>query len=96
MPSNNAGFWAAKFKRNVARDIAKVEKLSQLGWRIAVVWECSVRSDIEGVVDDLVKWIPSGSSFLEIPESENLPSHHARAVEAGANTKLDQRPPRSS
>jgi len=88
MPTNNVDFWVAKFERNVARDISKVGTLSRLGWRIAVIWECAVRTDIESVVDQVAGWITSESHFLEIPEPQGIPSHHAGAAEAGANYRV--------
>lgn len=43
MPSSNKAFWDAKFTRNVERDKKNEMLLSELGWRVIVVWECSVK-----------------------------------------------------
>lgn len=50
-PSTNADFWKAKFARNVARDIAKENRLRALGWRPLVIWGCeaSVADALDGV-----------------------------------------------
>lgn len=42
MPKSNIPFWRAKFEANVARDGRKVRELRQLGWRVFVIWECSL------------------------------------------------------
>lgn len=42
IPKSNRGYWAAKLKRNVARDKAKNKQLSRLGWKVMVVWECEI------------------------------------------------------
>lgn len=42
-PSSNRRFWAQKFVANVRRDRRVVRELRQLGWSIAIVWECQTR-----------------------------------------------------
>lgn len=39
-PKSNADFWRTKFEQNVARDRRKEEALRDLGFEVAVVWEC--------------------------------------------------------
>ena len=39
-PSTNTDFWTAKFARNVARDLEVRTALTELGWKVVVVWEC--------------------------------------------------------
>lgn len=39
-PKTRRDFWAAKFEANVARDARNIASLKDLGWRVAVVWEC--------------------------------------------------------
>lgn len=45
MPSTRREFWEAKFAANVARDRRDLERLSALGWRSLVVWECDLRTN---------------------------------------------------
>jgi DNA mismatch endonuclease (patch repair protein) len=45
MPSTRRKYWGPKLRRNKERDRANVRKLRRLGWRVLVVWECSVRAD---------------------------------------------------
>lgn len=49
-PRTHAEFWNEKFEKNRARDLKKLEELDLLGWRTLIVWECEVRSDLDGVV----------------------------------------------
>ena len=44
-PSSNAEFWQSKFEANVRRDRATRNALERLGWRVIVVWECSLKAD---------------------------------------------------
>lgn len=39
-PKSNIEFWERKFKNNVLRDSRVQKELEQMGWRVAVVWEC--------------------------------------------------------
>lgn len=45
VPATRAEFWAAKRGGNVARDRRHAAALRRLGWRVAVLWECEVRTD---------------------------------------------------
>ena len=44
-PSSHVSFWRDKFARNVARDRQVTEDLRNLGWKVAVVWECETKND---------------------------------------------------
>lgn len=44
MPKRNDGFWQRKFTRNVVRDAANQMALQDMGWRVAVIWECETKS----------------------------------------------------
>lgn len=39
-PKTRINFWQGKFKGNVDRDKRNRKKLSSLGWRSSVIWEC--------------------------------------------------------
>ena len=42
-PQSRVRFWKKKFKRNVERHTEVEEQLTQLGWRVVVVWECETK-----------------------------------------------------
>lgn len=44
VPDSNSEFWAAKFARNVERDLRAMADLRALGWRPEVIWECETKS----------------------------------------------------
>lgn len=44
-PSSREHFWANKLSENVARDAYQIAILTELGWRVFVVWECELRKD---------------------------------------------------
>lgn len=46
-PKTRSAFWAAKFSRNVERDLENVHALEALGWKVMVVWECEIRQGAE-------------------------------------------------
>src|SRR5262245_50630381 len=41
VPSTRTAFWRDKFEANKARDMRSVQTLMQLGWRVAIVWQCA-------------------------------------------------------
>lgn len=66
-PVSNAAFWEDKFATNVARDKRTGERLDRLGWRTAIVWECSIRREGEqNIAHRLQNWLVSGSGSIEV------------------------------
>ncbi len=71
-PSTRPEFWQAKFDANVIRDAAIRGQLIEAGWRVATVWECSLRKtdQLAKTVELLAAWLPSDSSQLEVGEND--------------------------
>ena len=65
-PASNSEFWEAKFEKNVERDQLTRRLLLEGGWRVAIVWECSIRSSVVNVTDRLAEWLRSSRLYLEI------------------------------
>ncbi len=42
-PKNNAEFWKKKIGGNIERDAKKQRLLTELGWKVIVVWECELK-----------------------------------------------------
>jgi len=55
-PKSNTGYWSQKLRRNVERDAAHLQKLSELGWQALVVWECDLK-DPSGLFSSLVNFL---------------------------------------
>lgn len=43
LPKSRVEFWQNKLEGNKERDLCNIEKLREMGWRILVVWECSLK-----------------------------------------------------
>ena len=54
-PMTRRDFWEEKFNRNIQRDKHQAEELINAGWHVLVVWECELKQDMPGVVDELEK-----------------------------------------
>lgn len=80
-PATRADFWAKKFATNVERDARTRVLLRQLGWRVAVVWECMLtRREMAGSIDRVVAWLRSDQAELVVPTSmPNLEAQGSRA-----------------
>ena len=70
VPSTNSEFWRAKIEGNRERDRRNDAALADAGWRVAVVWECSLRGRGEDagrrVADRLARWLTGQRRTLEI------------------------------
>ncbi|WP_342066249.1 very short patch repair endonuclease [Achromobacter kerstersii] len=77
-PSTRTEFWTAKLRANVDRDQRTVDKLTELGWRVLIVWECSTRDReaAAGLPTVLRQWINSDVSLGEI--SAPIPAADAK------------------
>ena len=70
-PSTRTDFWTAKFTANQERDRRNIAELRDRGWRVAIVWECEVRTttDADEAVSELIAWLLSDRDQVEIPEA---------------------------
>jgi DNA mismatch endonuclease (patch repair protein) len=69
-PSTREKFWHEKISRNKELDRMNMLRLKDLGWRIAIVWECALkgkyRIDREEVIKICADWLQSDRPLLEI------------------------------
>jgi DNA mismatch endonuclease (patch repair protein) len=66
-PASNKRFWRTKFDETIKRDKRNLAALQKLGWRVVVVWECSVKEQgAEVVAGRIAGWLQSARSFTEI------------------------------
>lgn len=67
-PATRPEFWQEKFAGNVHRDAATVAALRKMEWRVAVVWECALRTaeDVDASVTTLSAWLHGCDDTLEI------------------------------
>ncbi len=47
MPATRQEYWLPKFQRTVERDRRNQVELSELGWNVVIVWECTIRNGQE-------------------------------------------------
>ncbi|MGO8063917.1 very short patch repair endonuclease [Rhizobium leguminosarum] len=65
-PASNPEFWAAKFARNIARDLEVRSALNSSGWRVGTVWECGLRSPwLALTLEEITSWIKDGTDNFE-------------------------------
>lgn len=69
-PKSNTEFWLKKLNRNRKADEVSEMRLSEIGWRIAIVWECALKGggalDPVVVTKTLCQWITSTREALVI------------------------------
>jgi DNA mismatch endonuclease, patch repair protein len=73
-PRSRAEFWRMKINGNTQRDNDVRQQLIAAGWRVGVVWECSMkgrtRLPLDDVLDSCADWLSSDSVLLEIAGDE--------------------------
>lgn len=45
VPKTRTEYWVSKIQKNVERDTKAYASLSELGWKILVIWECQTRDN---------------------------------------------------
>lgn len=69
-PKTRKAFWKKKIEGNRERDARHLEELKAEGWRVCVVWECSLRG--KGKISEarltqrMSGWLRSGRKLLSV------------------------------
>ena len=66
LPTTRSEFWSRKISDNVTRDRKNVARLHDQGWRVVVVWECSLKCSREHVMQELAKFLRGNGHEFEI------------------------------
>lgn len=56
-PKSRPEFWRKKLIENQKRDERSRAALEISGWRVKVVWECDIKNQLHGTIEDLIRWI---------------------------------------
>ena len=59
-PSSNKEYWIPKIQKNVERDQLNIKKLTEMGWKVLIVWECQLKKNVlkstmDGLIDNIEK-----------------------------------------
>ncbi len=65
-PKSRSDFWDEKFNKNVERDVKTLRELSLQGFRVAVVWECSLKKSPGRAMETLWNFVVGDEEFIEI------------------------------
>lgn len=71
----NVDFWRKKFDENIARDRRHIEALQGAGWRVAVVWGCSLKgkgADPDEAARLVREWLVTSEKHKDIPVNERM------------------------
>lgn len=76
-PRQRSVFWEEKISGNRLRDQRNLTAQQAAGWRVAIVWECSLRGHsrigTDAVVDALSDWLFSSNPLMELRGNKCLP-----------------------
>ena len=66
-PATRPEFWKEKFRANVERDKRQQRQLREMGWRVAVIWECVLNQEgADIVVERLSRWLRGQAPIVEL------------------------------
>jgi DNA mismatch endonuclease, patch repair protein len=67
LPQSSTEFWQTKLTGNVERDTRDIQRLHDLGWKVAVVWECELR-DQDAISKRLTRFLgPTSRTSTQQP-----------------------------
>lgn len=74
MPKTRSDWWKRKLTGNQKRDLLNYELLRAQGWRIAIVWECSVKGlrkvkkekKLDEIANKLMSFLLSGRKYISL------------------------------
>lgn len=67
LPKSRTDFWAAKIDSNIYRDESQIASLRDMGWRMAVIWECALKGRRKTSSEALLQEL---SGFLRSNDAE--------------------------
>ena len=53
-PKSNIEYWQPKIMNNAKRDMINQQLLRDKGWNVALVWECALKTDLEGTMNQII------------------------------------------
>ena len=69
-PSTRPSFWKEKIENNILRDNTAIQKLTENGWKVLTIWECSMRGrtrlDFNELMSIVTKWLVFGDIRQEV------------------------------
>lgn len=94
-PQTRPDFWREKISGNIARDMRNEDALVALGWRVGVIWECSLkgpnRMPVEQVSDLIADFLTGTEARLWIegqPKKQKPAVFHLDDEDAGCSQVL--------
>lgn len=83
MPATRPEFWARKIASNRERDVRVSEALQRAGWRLLIVWECSLKGPGRRPVPEVIDYC---ATFIrgEVHEGELWGIAHRSSSGGGA------------
>lgn len=87
VPATRTDFWQAKIASNKARDATTERRLRDLGWRVAIVWECALRQRPEVALKRLERFLLSSRKQIDIASALTSQRKNKRPVRSGAPSR---------
>lgn len=63
-PKTNKLFWSSKITKNKERDLKNNKKLKEKGWQVIIVWECSIKNNLDDAVDLIIEELKKSNTRI--------------------------------
>lgn len=70
IPKTRTDFWLEKFEKNVKNDKKNIDLLTQMGWRVLVLWECELEKHFEETMQAVISTIELSNDNVKEPKNE--------------------------
>lgn len=70
-PETRKDFWRKKISSNRERDKKNTDTLLERGWRVCIIWECSIKGNqhfeqLHKIINTIENWLVAENNYLEI------------------------------
>lgn len=69
-PKTRKKFWQDKISGNIVRDQRVMKELTNLGWKVLIIWECALKGktklSLAQISTEIVSWVISDSTLSTI------------------------------
>jgi DNA mismatch endonuclease (patch repair protein) len=70
LPKTNTEFWNNKISENVKRDTKVITQITDIGYRVLIIWECIFKGKnkerLDSLFENIILWIKSEDKESEI------------------------------
>ena len=61
LPVTNKDFWTNKINKNIERDKKNTKRLTEMGWKYLIIWQCQIKkTNLKTNIDSIKRFLENG------------------------------------